>query len=106
MSRETHYKILKLLEADSTLSQRQLAKELGVSLGKANYCLKSLIEKGWIKSRNFKNSQNKSGYAYILTPHGLEGKARAAVHFLRRKQEEYEQLKKEIEQLQREVVEK
>ncbi len=104
MPQEVHYKLLKILESDSTLSQRQLAKKLGISLGKANYCLKALIEKGWIKSRNFKNSKNKSGYAYILTPHGLEEKAKVAVYFLKRKQEEYEQLKKEIEQLQREVV--
>ena len=100
---ETHYRLLKLLEARPYLSQRELARELGISLGKINYCLGALVEKGWIKARNFRNSRNKLGYAYLLTPRGIEQKAVITVDFLRRKIAEYEALKKEITQLRREV---
>lgn len=100
---ETHYQLLKLLEAKPYLSQRELARELGISLGKINYCLGALVEKGWIKARNFRNSRNKLGYAYLLTPRGIEQKAVITVDFLRRKISEYEALKKEITQLRREV---
>ena len=100
---EAHYRLLKLLEAKPHLSQRELARELDVSLGKVNYCLGALIEKGWVKARNFRNSRNKLGYAYLLTPRGIEQKAVVTVDFLRRKVSEYEALKKEITQLRREV---
>lgn len=100
---ETHYRLLKLLEAKPYLSQRELARELGISLGKINYCLGALVEKGWIKARNFRNSRNKLGYAYLLTPRGIEQKAVITVDFLRRKISEYDVLKKEITQLRREV---
>jgi len=100
---ETHYQLLKLLEAKPHLSQRELARELGISLGKINYCLAALVEKGWVKARNFRNSRNKLGYAYLLTPRGIEQKAVITVDFLRRKIAEYEALKKEITQLRREV---
>ena len=103
MSDEIHYKIFKLLEAQPDLSQRQLSKELGVSLGKANYCVKAMLDKGWIKANNFKNSQNKIAYVYLLTPQGLERKARLTLRFLKRRMEEFEQLKRDIEQLRREA---
>ena len=102
MPEYTHYKVLKILEQNPQVSQRELAKELGVSLGKANYCLKALIEKGLVKANNFKNSSNKLAYIYVLTPSGIEAKAKISVQFLQRKMEEYEALGTEIEQLKRE----
>ena len=105
MSDETHYRILRLLEAQPDLSQRQLAKELGVSLGKTNYCIQALLKKGWIKADNFKNSHNKIAYVYLLTPEGIERKARIAVQFLKRKTAEFESIQREIEQLREEVAE-
>ncbi len=100
---ETHLKLLRHLEENPDVTQRELAKELGISLGKANYCLKALINKGFIKAKNFRNSNNKRAYLYKLTPSGIEAKTRISVAFLRRKILEYEQLKKEIDQLQNEV---
>ena len=97
------YAIFKELEADSSLSQRALSGILGISLGKVNYCLKALAAKGWVKAENFKKSPNKLGYAYIITPSGLEAKARITARFLHRKMAEYEKLKAEIETLRREV---
>ena len=102
----THYSLLKTLEENPGLSQRELAKQLGVSLGKVNYCLNKLIEKGSLKINNFRNSQNKMAYAYLLTPQGIELKARMTVQFLKRKMQEYERLRAEIEALQREAAEK
>jgi len=103
LSDEYRYKILKRLESEPETSQRELAKELGISLGKMNYCLKSLIEKGWVKANNFRNNQNKKAYAYLLTPRGIEEKTRATAHFLRCKVAEHEVLANEIEQLRGEV---
>ena len=100
---DIHYKLLKVLQANPDLSQRQLAQELGISLGKANYCLRALVEKGWVKAANFRHSTNKVAYAYLLTPHGIEEKTRATVSFLRRKVAEHEVLANEIEQLRNEV---
>lgn len=97
------YELLKNLEADPRLSQRALSRMLGISLGKVNYCLKALIAKGWVKAKNFEQNPNKAGYAYILTPSGLETKARVTARFLRRKINEYEKLQTEIELLRREV---
>ncbi|MDH5716987.1 MAG: MarR family EPS-associated transcriptional regulator [Spirochaetia bacterium] len=91
---ESQLKILQLLESNSELSQRDLSKALGISLGKTNYILKALIEKGYIKAKNFKNSKNKWGYMYLLTKDGLETKSKVAKEFLKRKSEEYEELKK------------
>ena len=102
---DTHLRLLRLLEAKPELSQRDLARELGISLGKVNYCLNALIAKGLVKVRNFRNSKNKLGYAYLLTPRGIDSKATIAVHFLKRKMAEYETLKAEIEQLRREGAE-
>lgn len=103
---DTHLRLLRLLEARPELSQRDLARELGTSLGKTNYCLNALIEKGWVKVRNFRNNQNKLSYAYLLTPRGIESKAAITLQFLRRKMDEYEDLKREIELLQHEVAAK
>jgi EPS-associated MarR family transcriptional regulator len=103
MSEETHYHVLKLIEKNPSITQRQLASELGVSVGKANYCLKALIDKGWVKANNFKNSNNKLAYIYKLTPSGIEQKARITVNFLKRKMSDYESLKQEIEMLKNEV---
>ena len=105
LSDEYRYKILKLLEKDPALSQRDLATALGISLGKVNFCIRALMEKGLLKARNFRNSKNKSAYMYYLTPTGFEEKARVTVRFLRRKMDEYEALTAEIERLRSEVVE-
>ncbi len=102
----THYGLLKTLEENPGLSQRDLAKRLGVSLGKVNFCLNALVEKGSLKINNFRNSDNKLAYAYLLTPSGMEQKARMTVQFLKYKVQEYERLKKEIEELQREAEQK
>ena len=101
---ESHLKVMRLLEANPSISQRELADMLGISLGKANYCLRALSDKGWVKMRNFKSSRNKAGYAYLLTPAGLARKAELTVHFLRRKVGEYEALKEEIAQLEKELI--
>lgn len=103
MTDEINYRILKLLEAKPNISQRDMAKDLGVSLGKANYCLKAMLDKGWIKAKNFKNSQNKIAYSYLLTPKGIENRAMLTVRFLKRKMREYDALKNEIERLQEDI---
>ena len=95
--------LVRRLEQNPDYTQRELAKEMGVSLGKVNYCLKKLMEKGWVKANNFRNNPNKAGYAYLLTPKGIEEKGKLTVAFLQRKMEEYELLKSEIAQLQEEV---
>lgn len=79
-----------------------MAREMGVSLGKANYCLRALLGKGFVKAQNFRNSPNKRGYVYLLTPDGVAAKANLTSHFLARKREEYDALRLEIERLQRE----
>ena len=103
---EYRYKILKRLEDDPNLSQRDLARALGISLGKANYCLNGLIQKGLVKANNFRNSHNKKAYIYLLTTKGLREKTRATVRFLRSKIREYDELQVEIEQLRQEVQDK
>ena len=100
---ETHLQLLRILEANPSVSQRELSEHLGISLGKTNYCLKALVNRGLIKAKNFSNSSNKQAYLYLLTPAGIEAKARITARFLQRKVREYEVLKKEIEQLQHEV---
>jgi EPS-associated MarR family transcriptional regulator len=100
LSEGDRYRILKRLADDPGASQRVLAQELGVSLGKVNYCLNALIEKGLLKVNNFRTSENKRAYMYYLTPKGMEEKARVTVRFLKRKMAEYESLKDEIHQLQ------
>lgn len=101
---EVHYRLLKLLHDEPDLSQRELAKRLGISVGKTNYCIKALAEKGLIKAGNFKNSPDKRAYVYLLTPQGVKAKAKATLQFLKRKQAEYEALKREISQLKREAA--
>ena len=105
LSDEYRYRILKHLESDPEISQRELAQALGISLGRANYCLKALIERGLVKANNFRNSSNRSAYAYYLTPKGIEEKTRITLAFLKFKVAEYEALKGEIESLKREASE-
>ena len=102
----THYGLLKTLEENPGLSQRDLAKRLGVSLGKVNFCLNALVEKGSLKIKNFRNNDNKLAYAYLLTPSGVDQKARMTVQFLKYKVQEYERLRMEIAELQLEAEEK
>lgn len=103
---EYRYRILKLLEADPHASQRRIADELGISLGRVNFCLQALIDKGLVKVNNFRNSSNKRAYLYLLTPRGIEEKARVTARFLRRKLDEYETLQREIALLKQEMQEK
>jgi EPS-associated MarR family transcriptional regulator len=100
---ELEYRALKILEQQPDLTQRQLAEKLGVSLGKTHYLVKSLIDVGWVKLDNFQRSDNKWGYAYLLTPRGIVEKAAITARFLVRKQREYNELQQEIAQLQKEV---
>ena len=100
---ELEYRALKILEQQPDLTQRQLAKELGISLGKTHYLVKSLIDVGWVKLDNFQKSDNKWGYAYLLPPMGISEKAAITARFLVRKRDEYSALHDEIEQLQEEV---
>jgi EPS-associated MarR family transcriptional regulator len=100
---EYRYRILKLLEADPQASQRKIADELGISLGRVNFCLKALVKKGLVKVNNFRNSEHKRAYLYLLTPKGIEAKAHVTAEFLRIKLQEYEALKRELEELQREA---
>ena len=100
---ETHLKVLRLLQASPAINQRALAQTLGVSLGKANYCLNALVAKGLLKVNNFKNNDNKLSYAYLLTPKGITEKAALTKRFLKRKTQEYDLLKAEIELLTSEV---
>jgi EPS-associated MarR family transcriptional regulator len=102
----THYSLLKTLEENPGLSQRDMAKRLGVSLGKINYCLNALVDKGSLKINNFRNSDNKPAYAYLLTPRGMEQKARMTIEFLQYKVQEYERLRGEIEELKKEAKQK
>ena len=104
IDQEVRYRLLKYLDENPEATQRELAQELGVSLGKANYCLNALIAKGWVKARNFRNSRNKAAYLYILTPRGIEEKVNVTAAFLRRKVAEYDLLSREIEQLTEEVM--
>jgi EPS-associated MarR family transcriptional regulator len=100
---EAHLRVLRLLSERPDASQRQLAAALGISLGKANYCVQALLQKGWVKANNFANNRNKGAYRYLLTPSGIEAKARLTARFLQRKLAEYEALEREIAQLRAEV---
>ena len=101
---ESDFRTLRLLAANPQLSQRDLARELGMSLGKTNYCLKALLGKGLIKAERFRKSHNKLAYAYLLTPSGIAEKTSLAVHFLERKVADYEALRHEIVVLQAETA--
>ena len=102
-NQELEYRALKILEQHPDLTQRQLAEKLGISLGKTHYLVKSLIDVGWVKLDNFQKSNNKWGYAYLLTPMGIAEKTAITARFLIKKQREYNALKDEIAQLQAEV---
>ncbi len=96
---EAHFKVLRAVDANPSLNQRKLAKELGISLGKVLYCLQALLEKGSIRAQTCKNSNNKIAYTYLLTPQGIDQKAKLTLRFLERKRREYEELRLEIEAL-------
>lgn len=100
---QTRFHLLRMLTEHPQMSQRELAQALGLSLGKTNYCLRALIDKGWVKVQNFRNSRHKLAYAYVLTPAGISAKVRTTSDFLRRKQEEYRRLEQEIAELRREI---
>jgi EPS-associated MarR family transcriptional regulator len=100
---EYRYRILKLLENNPTASQRDIARELGVSLGRVNYCLQALVEKGLIKVNNFRQNESKRGYLYYLTPKGMQEKAKVTVRFLKIKIDEYENIKREVAELRKEA---
>ncbi len=100
---ELQFRVMRLLETNPLMNQRELSKSLGVSLGGINYCLNALAAKGSIKIQNFRNNKNKYVYAYILTPQGLAEKTALTGLFLKRKMQEYQSLKKEIEGLSREI---
>ena len=104
LSDDLRYRLLKHLAEQPQASQRQLSEILGVSVGSLNYCVNALIERGWVKVTNFRNSHHKLAYAYLLTPSGIDAKTRIAVRFLQRKLEEHEALEQEIAQLRSEVA--
>ena len=104
LSDEFRYQILKRLEANPELTQRELARELGVSLGKVNYGLRALVDLGLIKAKNFANSRNKQAYIYVLTPKGIQAKGRTAVRYFRQKLAEYEMIQRDLEELRREMA--
>jgi EPS-associated MarR family transcriptional regulator len=103
LSDEMRYKLMRVLYENPEMSQREIAHELGVSLGKVNFCLQALIKKGFVKMKNFSANKNKAAYMYVLTPHGIEQRANLTVRFLKAKTEEYEALRLEIEQMRHEV---
>lgn len=96
-------RLLREIKKSPELTQRELSSRLGISLGKVNFLLNALIRKGFVKAHNFKNSHNKKAYLYILTPHGLEEKARVTYRFFKRKMQEYERLESEIRELRKEI---
>ena len=100
---DTHFRIMRILQENPDLTQRELADQLGMSVSGLNYCLKALIDKGFVKMQNFQNSKNKFKYVYLLTPMGIAEKLALTSRFLSRKMEEYEALKLEIQALQSEV---
>ena len=106
LQEDTNFRLLQLLHDNPHLSQREMAKALGISFGGANYCLNALIEKGLVKIHNFSQNQNKFGYAYLLTPSGISEKVMLTGRLLKRKLEEYEELKAEIKALKLELVAK
>jgi len=97
--KDIHLDLLRKLEVNPEYTQRELSQEMGVSLGKINYCMKKLIEKGWIKLSNFSHNPNKVSYIYLLTPKGIEQKGRLPISILKIKMEEYKMLKDEISKL-------
>ena len=102
-NKQSQYQILKSLEKDPDYTQRQLSKDLDISLGNVNYCLKNLVEKGFVKIDNFRKSKNKTQYSYLLTPKGIEEKAKLTIEFIKIKTQEYNRLKNEIKDLKSEA---
>lgn len=103
MQEDTHFKIMRVLQDNPDLTQRELADQLGMSVGGVNYCLKALMDKGFVKMGNFQKSKNKFKYVYLLTPQGIAEKVALTSRFLHRKMAEYDALKLEIEMLQSEA---
>ena len=99
---EAQFKTLRELSSEGTVSQRDLSKKVGLSLGSVNYIMKEFIKKGYVKTQRFKNSNNKAAYIYVLTPHGINARIQQTQYFLQIKMEEYERLQKEIEELKKE----
>jgi len=100
---DTYFRVMRILQENPDLTQRELAEKLGVSVGGLNYCLKALMDKGWVKMQNFQNSKNKFKYVYLLTPQGIAERLALTSRFLDRKMQEYEALKAEIESLHQDV---
>jgi EPS-associated MarR family transcriptional regulator len=105
LQEDTYFRVMRILQDNPDLTQRELAEKLGISVGGLNYCLKALMEKGLVKMKNFANSKNKFGYVYVLTPTGVAEKASITHRFLQRKMDEYEGLMAEIEALRSELGE-
>ena len=103
LQEDTYFRVMRILQENPDLTQRELAEKLGISTSGLNYCLKALIDKGWVKVQNFSQSKNKFGYVYLLTPQGIAEKAVLAGRFLKRKMTEYEHLQTEIEALKAEI---
>lgn len=103
LQEDTYFRVLRMLQDNPDMTQREIAEKLGISTSGLNYCLKALIDKGWVKVHNFSQSKNKFGYIYVLTPQGIAEKALLAGRFLKRKMTEYEQLQSEIETLKVEM---
>ena len=100
---ETHFKVMQLVDADPSISTREIANKVGISNGSAYYCVTALIDKGFVKLKNFTQSKTKANYIYELTPRGIRVKAAMTVQFLERKRDEYNGLKAEIEKLENEL---
>jgi len=100
---DLNYELLRKIEEQDNTNQRDLAVRMGVSVGKVNFCLRAVIKKGWVKVNNFKRSDNKLAYAYLLTPSGVSAKVSLAKTFLDRKEREFEQLQAEINRLRTEI---
>ena len=103
LSGDAYYRLLRLLDESPALSQREIATEMGMSLGKVNYCLRALVDRGWVKAANFWKSHRKRAYIYKLTPQGVSKKAALTLCFLRKREAEFEALREEIQILRREV---
>jgi EPS-associated MarR family transcriptional regulator len=106
LQEDTRFRVLRTLQENPDLTQRELAERLGISVGGLNYCLRAMMERGLVKMKNFAHSKNKFGYMYVLTPFGISEKASITQKFLQRKMDEYEALKAEIEALRTEVIER
>jgi EPS-associated MarR family transcriptional regulator len=105
LQEDTYFRVLRMLQDNPDMTQREIAEKLGISTSGLNYCLKALIDKGWVKVQNFSQSKNKFGYVYVLTPQGIAEKLLLTSSFLKRKMDEYEALRVEIESMKSEVHE-